>query len=161
MTVSYEASILGKCRGLFSVSTKVVFQMPTRFALNEYRRLRGLGERANVALRSAKIKDEFSYLESLGLVRLIVKPDEFSDLSYLDQEMFADVRQKELDRAERDGTCGIVSQYRVSDDDDWQEADSVWGFIGDDWKDSGYDSDLMDSAIQAYYSANLSSVPQL
>ena len=53
------------------------------------------------------------------------------------------------ERIERDGMYGIKSEYRHPTTGEWIEADhGCWGFIGDDWKDSGYDVDAMSTAIE-------------
>lgn len=57
-------------------------------------------------------------------------------------------QQAEQDRANRDGMTGIVGQYLTNGK--WIHADSVWGFIGDDWKDSGYDLDIMSETINQF-----------
>lgn len=113
----------------------------------EYLRQRKLGQPAKIAFMYAKTRIEFNRLESSGLARLITKPDDCPDLSFLDQDCFADVRKSEYERANRDGVCGLIGEYRVDKHSPWIEADAVWGFIGDDWKDSGYDADIMRSTI--------------
>jgi hypothetical protein len=80
---------------------------------------------------------------------MIIGPDHFPDLSYLGQECFADVRDGEYERARKDGVWGIESQYNLGDGRGWVSADSVWGFIGDDYKGSGYDDDIRSAAISA------------
>jgi hypothetical protein len=103
-------------------------------------------ERASDALRAVKVCAEWAEAEAAGLVRLRVEPDSDLDLSYLDQDHYpAKYREAERERANRDGGTGIVSEY--FDGEDWQIADSVWGFIGEDWRGSGYDIDLMRSAL--------------
>lgn len=51
-------------------------------------------------------------------------------------------------RIDRDGVCGVVAEYR-DPDLGWTHADSCWGFVGDDWQDSGYAVDFMDAAMRA------------
>lgn len=50
-------------------------------------------------------------------------------------------------RIEREGHWILVAYFRANDSDPWETCDSVGGFIGDDWKDSGYDVDLMAHAL--------------
>lgn len=65
-------------------------------------------------------------------------PDEGGDLSWLDQtdeqmgRGFQASAKRERERADRDGCWGLVAYIRVSPDHKWEEADSLWGFIGDD-----------------------------
>jgi hypothetical protein len=46
---------------------------------------------------------------------------------------------------DRDGVWGIVGEY--FDGERWQHADSCFGFVGDDWKNSGYDTDIMRATL--------------
>jgi len=32
--------------------------------------------------------------------------------------------------------------------DRWDHMDSCWGFVGDDWKDSGYDIDFKEAGLR-------------
>jgi hypothetical protein len=133
----------------------------------EYKRERKLGVLAKNAFRNAKVRYEFSQLEcgehdtpEIGSVRLQVKPD---DCVLLD-DLFGDTfnpkanpeipltrmereKQAEIDRVNRDGVWGVIGEY--FDGEKWQHADSCWGFIGEDWKDSGYDVDIMAQTLGA------------
>lgn len=86
---------------------------------------------------------------------MIVEPDYDLDLSYLDQRddddswLFPD-RQSEYDRAQNEGGWGIVGQFRCPRCGQWESADSVWGFIGDDWRGSGYDTDVWELTMDEY-----------
>jgi hypothetical protein len=105
-------------------------------------------ERASDVLRAVKIRAEWSEAESQDLVRLRVEPDQDLDLSYLDQDCYTDRYRAEVrEHAERDGGTGIIGEYY--DGETWQSTDSVWGFIGDDWKGSGYDIDIMRATLDA------------
>lgn len=53
------------------------------------------------------------------------------------------IHKREAERANREGVYGIEGQYRHPVTGEWIDADSVWGFIGDDWRGSGYDIDIM------------------
>ena len=124
-------------------------------SLRDYRKYRRLGYTASVALhyayentRSFLIKEKFEVLETLGVVRLQVVPDDCPDFSYLDQDEFSDIRDKEYQRANNYGVWGIVGEVLI-DDDDWEHVDSCFGFIDDDWKGSGYDTDIMSACIEA------------
>jgi hypothetical protein len=93
-------------------------------------------------------------------VRLRVEYDPHSCIDDLAGDMFNpkydglthSQRERErkafIDRVNDEGATGIIGEY--FDGEDWQHADSVWGFIGDDWKDSGYDVDIMRATLDAY-----------
>lgn len=55
----------------------------------------------------------------------------------------------EARRAEREGVYGVCAQYRDTDGA-WVRADECWGFVGDDWRESGYDTDAIASALAGY-----------
>lgn len=81
-----------------------------------------------------------------GRVRLLLRADD-DPSSALDGD-FTERQLKELrERANRDGVCGICGQYW--DGADWVDVDSVWGFIGNDWHNSGYDVDIMRATLDA------------
>jgi len=107
----------------------------------EYARLRRLGWKAIEAFDAAKVRAAF--LDAGDCVELEVVPDLDADLSFLNQDCFADCAENERDRANREGCWGVVAKAYG------ETVDSVWGFIGDDWKDSGYDVDLMRAALRA------------
>ena len=94
-------------------------------------------------------------------VRIVAHPDGWCDLDDLLGDTFnSDVntdikpeilereRQHEIDRISNDGVWCLVAEYW--DGEEWQCADSVGGFIGNDFSTSGYEPDLMRSAINAY-----------
>jgi hypothetical protein len=56
-------------------------------------------------------------------------------------------RQQEIDRINRDGVWGVIGEY--FDGEQWEHVDSCFGFVGQDWKDSGYDVDIMASTMDA------------
>lgn len=142
-----------------------------------YRDQRKKGERATHALHSARTLVEWDRLDGFvfdgddhaksagpgdsiycpGPIRLLVEYDEHPyDDSYIDT--WTDIRESERekwranlwDRIERDGVVGLIGQYWNGDE--WEHADSCWSFIGDDWRDSGYDTDIMAETIRAYQS---------
>jgi hypothetical protein len=112
----------------------------------EYARLRAAGTRAIDALVSARAHASFWRRTGLS-VRLTAVMDADPDLSYLEQEEFADVRKREYERANRDGVWVLKAEYLNPQTNEWEETDSVGGFIGRDYEDSGYDTDLMRSAL--------------
>lgn len=113
--------------------------------------------RAREALRDARIVAAF---EANAEVRLRVEYDQRANFDDLAGDMFNpkydglthSQRERERkafeERVRDEGATGIIGEY--FDGEDWQRADSVWGFIGDDWKDSGYDVDVMSAALDAY-----------
>jgi len=95
-----------------------------------------------------------------GSVRLRILPDDHVDLDNLfgdtyNPQVNSDIpetrlereREQEVDRVNRDGVWGIVGEY--FDGEEWQHGDSCWGFVGDDWKHSGYDTDIMHATLNA------------
>lgn len=143
--------------------------MVTETTKREYTRLRRIGFTASSSLYHARIKEEWenfggvavydgdSYDDSQNsFVRLLIQnDDDWSNAMDFDcgvKGCKQDCRfhKAEANRIEKNGVCGIVGQYRNSLESKWISADSVWGFVGDDWKDSGYDADIMQSALSAY-----------
>lgn len=126
----------------------------------EYKRLRGKGWAALQAWRAARASAAFERLESLGLVRLRVEPDDAADIKDLEGDMFNPAatglspsrcereRRKYREQIERDCVWGIIGEYRLGEDAPWQQGGSVWGFVGD-VSDTGYDSDIKNEAIDA------------
>lgn len=97
----------------------------------------------------------------LGPVRLILEPDESYSLDNLKGDTYnravnPDIPESRMareesefeERVERDGVWTLVGQYW--DGETWQHADSCCGFVGDDWKDSGYDTDIMNTTLTAW-----------
>lgn len=128
--------------------------------IREYRRLRDKGYPAMRAIRDARIRASFDKLESDGFVRLEIRPDMFASLEDLSgdtfnreanpniQESRTAREEKEFrDEVERDGVWGCVGEYRTHTDGLWITADSVWGFVGHAWHDSGYDYDIMQATM--------------
>ena len=128
--------------------------------LREYHRLRVKGWQALTAFDAAKTRVAWHQSDMQGLVRLRVVPDECSDMDNLKGDCFnpkvnADIPASRLEREERAfedrvdrlGVWGIVGEY--FDGEEWQHADSVWGFVGEDWQDSGYDIDVMRMTLDA------------
>ena len=114
----------------------------------EYLKRRRRGEGARAALLEARVTVAFRKRAD-DTVRLRVVPDDDVDLSYLEQPEFARVRADEYARANRDGCTGIVAEYLDAVSGDWIEVESCYGFIGDDWRESGYDTDCMRAALKA------------
>ncbi len=125
----------------------------------EYARLRTRGWPAAEAFRSAKINVAFDDARRAGQVDFRTRDDqEPFDASYIDtwtdlSETARDKARKDaLKRVESEGTYGIVSYVLRTCSEGVTheiEIDSCWGFIGDGWKDSGYDVDLKRAALDA------------
>lgn len=118
--------------------------------------------------REARIRNEWQTLED-EKVRLVVESDDsgltFDDITgdTFNPDVNPDVpahimerqRQEEIDRINRDGITCVIGQYYNGES--WVTVDSVGGFVGDDWKDSGYDLDIMESTLEAFH--NLKTCP--
>jgi hypothetical protein len=119
-------------------------------------------ERASHALRTARIKLAWEAADGVelseweaersddppfsGRVRLLLRNDDDWS-SALDFDGSERDHKEAAERAEREGVCGVCAQFWNGAE--WEEVDSVWGFIGNDWRRSGYDVDLMSSALDA------------
>lgn len=132
-----------------------------------YKIERKLGITAGVAIRNARTRARWYELEGIvdtwfglaplfaGRVRLNIIPEEEAyDVSYIDT--WTDLSENQRDRikaetilrCEQEGVWIIRGEYW--DSSLWLIADSCGGFIGQDWKNSGYDTDIMRAAIDAY-----------
>lgn len=127
-----------------------------------YIRARQSGYPASQALRVAKTLERWDDLEAAGLVRLRAEPEyeNYFDV-YGEPEGYTDIhgryhspeqeRQEIVDQIERDGCWCIFADYRASEDDEWEWADSIGMNVGypdplspfENW----YVPDLMQSAI--------------
>lgn len=119
----------------------------------EYLRLRGKGWAAKNALATARVNVLFELAEREGLVRFEAVDDtDTPDVSYFDTwtDLPASEREKlkkeELERIEREGAYGIQSFARFGCGE-LHPVDSCWGFVGEDWRDSGYDADVKLAAL--------------
>ena len=56
------------------------------------------------------------------------------------------------ERVSSEGVWGYRAEYWNGTE--WAETDSIWGFVGDDFIGSGYDDDLMKSALDALREQN-------
>lgn len=110
----------------------------------DYARLRAMHWAAREALRAAKIRTRFEALEHEGRVRLdVLEDDEPYQHGDLEDE------KETNERIARLGLYGIQVSVGCECCGSWNAVDACWGFIGEDWRDSGYDTDLMDAAIDA------------
>ena len=135
--------------------------------MKAYSRERALGFQAKFALYNAKtrlawVEREYDELDEpkAGQVRLQVLPDELSTFEDLagdvynpkvnDNIQLSRLQREEkqfMERVNRDGVYGLVGEY--FDGEKWQHADSCWGFVGGDWRNSGTDTDIMDATLDA------------
>jgi hypothetical protein len=141
-----------------------------RELLRLYQRERAKGFQARSALSNAHTHMEWDTHEvaehssrepidpKRGNVRLRVVADEMCSLDDLEGDCFnpkanPDIPASQLQRdreefiakVNREGVWGIVGEF--FDGEKWQHADSCFGFVGDDWKDSGYNTDIMRAAL--------------
>lgn len=118
--------------------------------MREYARLRSKQWSAREALSAAKVNVSFATFEREGYARLRVEADDDIDLSFLDdRDVFEESEaNKERARCSREGVHGIITEALNPLSGEWTVVDSCWGFIGDDWKDSGYDTDGKAEAIE-------------
>ena len=112
----------------------------------EYARLRARGWSAQYALRDARTNTRFQAYEDAGFARLRVVPDEDPQHA-LDGDFSPSMLRALRERVYQEGTWGLVVEVRHPLGGDWEHVDSIWGFIGDDWQDSGYDADIKSNAI--------------
>lgn len=118
-----------------------VWQQPASHALNTARTRLAWDAAGGV------VRDDWDTGPCPGRVRLVLKADN-SGCDPLDgMEAPERIVQEERDRANRDGVWGVRGEYW--DGHEWVEVDSCWGFIGDDWRDSGYDVDIMRATLDA------------
>ena len=127
----------------------------------EYRQYRRKGWRAAEAMRHARMLRKFRHASFLNLVALEPEPDDdWTNAIECGCEEREKCEADNRERAERMGVWGIVAYaaldpynpcdcYGAPKCEHFDSVDSVWGFIGDDWKDSGYDDDLMRAALDA------------
>lgn len=126
----------------------------------------GDSAQAKRAWNDAKFQAEWDRLESAELVRLNIVPDTCADVDDLLGDTFNPVanpdipaarlereRAAEIERINRDGVYGVIGEFRPTTNGAWIESDSCYGFVGDDWKGSGYDLDIMRTTIDALKNA--------
>ena len=108
-------------------------------------------------INAEKTRKDFDANEN---VRLHIVPDEVCSYEDLDGDTFNPIQnpdikpeilareeQREHDRIDRDGVWGVVGEY--FDGEKWQHADSCFGFVGDDWENSGYEIDIMAATLES------------
>ena len=91
-------------------------------------------------------------------VRLRIEPDYDADFDFLCGDSFnpdvnPDIQPHVLERQEkefldlvnREGVYGIIGEYRCPCCGEWNQADSCWGFVGDDWHE--VDVDIMSATL--------------
>jgi hypothetical protein len=140
--------------------------------LRLYQRERTRGFQATWALSNARTRLEWDQHEvaehfigepidpKRGNVRLRLVPDETCSFEDLESDCFnpetnPDIpasrlqrdREEFIAKVNRDGVWGIIGEY--FDGEKWQHADSCFGFGGDDWKYSGYDTGIMRATLDA------------
>lgn len=120
---------------------------------DEYRRLRNKGYAAHEAWRAAHVLEAFRVAEEADLVKLETECEfDYYDDSYVDTWGLSPARVKRIktglaERIEREGHWIVVTYARAHTSDEWSAVDSVGGFIGQDYLDSGYDTDLRQASL--------------
>lgn len=111
----------------------------------EFARLRKKGWAAREALVAARTNVEFEACEDAGFVRFRIEPDDICEVDW----DFVDKRDEKESKAriEKHGMWGIISEARNPLGGEWEHIDSVWGFVGDDVRDNGYDTDVKQAAL--------------
>jgi hypothetical protein len=127
-----------------------------------YKIERAKGYAAKWALMNAKTRVEWDDMEDIT-VRLRVEWDEYSDIDDLfgDHRGWSRIRRSrslererkvEIERIDREGVIKIISEY-LDPLGKWEIAHSLWGFIGDDWKDCA--PDVMRETIDTFEDSRL------
>lgn len=124
-----------------------------------YREYRRKGWQAKWAIRAARTMVEWDKHEDVD-VKLEVHADDICNMDDLKGDIFNPDRvdhltPERLKREEKEfeqqvyneGVWGIVTKVRCKCCGEWHTADSVWGFVGDQWMDSGYDIDVKAEAL--------------
>lgn len=137
-----------------------------------YRCERARGFAASWALSNARTRLEWNKHEvaeytngkpidpKRGHVRLRMVPDDTCSLEDLEGDCFNPKanpnvppsrlqrdREEFIAKINADGVWGVIGEY--FNGETWQHADSCFGFVGDDWKHSGYDTDIMYATLTA------------
>jgi hypothetical protein len=120
--------------------------------LREYMRLRRKGWTSSAALRAARVNLAFD--SNKGFVKLEAEPecDSYWDVwgencANLSERDWKREKKSIEERLETHGYWTLVAYARASEDDEWTAVDSCGGFLGDDLKDNGYDTDLKHAAL--------------
>jgi len=102
-----------------------------------------------------RINNAFEELQQIGLLRFRIVPDEtYYDDSYVDTWDISEAEKaktkKEISKRIKDeGVWGIAVDKKCSECGRWDEVDSVYGFIGNEYENSGYDTDMKAAGLKA------------
>lgn len=121
-----------------------------------YRSIRAMGYPASDAMHFARIDLRWDAEDGVinddsadSVVRLRFEPEHDSYWDVYGRDGVSEKDQKEISRLiERDGLWSCVAEARASDDDSWEQADSIGMLLGIDGDVSGYGWDLRDSALR-------------
>ena len=126
---------------------------------DEYKRLRAKNWNHIDSRNTAKINCAFEKAEAKELVRFRVISDDLPyDDSYIDtwpesDEEKAKTKKQLWARIEREGVWCILVEKHITckhcGSDRWEQLEHCCGFVGEDWKDSGYDTDFKRTALEA------------
>lgn len=96
----------------------------------------------------------FEELQAEGKVRFRVVSDSnryddsFLESQGLTEEELNEARKDLRKRIENEGVWGIVGQVACPTCGHFETVDSCWGFIGAEWKESGYAADIKDACVR-------------
>ncbi len=120
------------------------------------------GSNALLAMRAAHTLAEWDKLEANGRVRLETSPDEDCRKDWDCDRHCTDEHPCTACRLfASDGAWQVVGEWRLSDDDEWESADSICGCVG--YADPGsafencYVIDIMQATLDAYHAARAAS----
>lgn len=120
-----------------------------------YSYFRNKGFMAPQAYYFAKVKALWDVYEPLGVIQFRVVPDELEyDDSYIDTWGFSKraakyQKEKLWKKIEQEGVWRILTEIRCPYCLSWTHVDSIGGFIGEDYNDSGYDWEVKAAAVEA------------
>jgi hypothetical protein len=113
--------------------------------------------------RSAEIRWALDRFKEQRLVAIHENPDDlsFDDLHgdtfdvTIDHGINVNVVRKQraeaMDRLEQEGQWAMEAVFRDPGEDGWHSADSIGGFVGEDFWGSGYEDDLRIAALEALF----------
>lgn len=137
---------------------------PNSYLMAYYTEYRAKGYTGAEALSAARIKDRFTDLEAEALVEFHAVPEDISYEDGVDEDPHLSDQAKAYHKAEvarlidRKGYWIWSARWRLHDTGEWEYADNIGGIIGNDL--SGYDVELMRSAIEAYEGSLASQVSE-
>lgn len=124
-----------------------------RELVRDYRRFRASGFAPAHALYAAKTLEAWNRLEDAGLVQIVAEEEEEFYFDVYGEPDDERERERICDIIERSGCWCVVGQYRTSERQEWQRADSIGMCVGYDDVTSPFDNfcvpDIMEATIEA------------